>query len=63
MSGTRLTIVGQCSLCGHRYSGLFNEPEMAAHMAGAHDMYFVPGSLRPGDPPRWVLGNPHRGES
>lgn len=58
-----LRIAAACSLCGHPYDSLFNEPEMTEHMSEVHGMYFVPGSLRPGDPPRWVPGNPHQGES
>lgn len=49
-----MKIVAVCSLCGHEYARLFDEAASAAHMAEAHDMYFVPGSPRPGDPPHWV---------
>jgi hypothetical protein len=53
-----MQIVATCSLCGHPFSSWFNEPELTEHMAEAHDMHFVPGSLRAGDPPRWV-SSPH----
>ena len=47
-------IVAVCSLCGHEYARWFDEAETYAHMNEAHGMRFEPGSLRPGDAPRWV---------
>jgi hypothetical protein len=55
---TRLRIVAVCSLCGHEYASWFNKTELDEHMAEAHGMRFEPGSLRAGDPPRWV-SSPH----
>ena len=48
------TIVQVCSLCGYEYARWFDAAELDEHMAKGHGMYFVPGSLRPGDPPRWI---------
>lgn len=49
-----LKIMAVCSLCGHEYARWSDEAESDAHMLDAHGMRFEPGSLRAGDPPRWV---------